>query len=101
MCQKTPFNTLELGVAEFKKIFKNKTSNEWDNRDNFQEPRAKNKYILFNKKQVDFSYKNLLKPFDFKKCKKPKIVDQDIENFMRSITNIGLYNEVMKINNIE
>ena len=35
MCQKTPFNKLEDAVAEFKKIFKSKTSNEWDNRENF------------------------------------------------------------------
>jgi hypothetical protein len=36
MCQKTPFNKLEDAIADFKKVFKKKTSNEWDERANFK-----------------------------------------------------------------
>ena len=42
-----------------------------------------------------------MKPFDLEKAPKPKVVKEEIERFMKSITNIGLYNEIMKISQIE
>lgn len=42
-----------------------------------------------------------MKPFDLEKANKPKVVKEEIERFMKSITNIGLYNEIMKISQIE
>ena len=34
--QRSPFNSLEEAKNEFCKIFKNKTSNEWEERNNFE-----------------------------------------------------------------
>jgi hypothetical protein len=56
---------LEDGLTEFKKIFKAKTSNHWDERQNFKPATAKKKYTPFTVPQPTIDYKNLLKSFDF------------------------------------
>ncbi|KAJ3073118.1 hypothetical protein HDU98_002207 [Podochytrium sp. JEL0797] len=42
--QKTPFNTKEDAIKEFKKVFKSKTGNEWDMADDFT--KKPGKYVL-------------------------------------------------------
>eukprot|EP00347_Sterkiella_histriomuscorum_P004109 403361717 len=95
-CQKTPFNNIEEAVGEFKKIFKDKTSNNWEERENFEIPQAKNKYILYKKQQFDVSYTDLLRPFKYSECKKSNLNEQ-AQTFMKLIANIGIYNEVLRL----
>mmetsp|Transcript_38778 Transcript_38778/g.28672 ORF Transcript_38778/g.28672 Transcript_38778/m.28672 type:complete len:104 (+) Transcript_38778:3441-3752(+) len=103
MCQKTPYNTLEDTVAEFKKVFKAKTSNVWEERNNFVPAKAKNKYVIFKRKRQKKSYKNLLEQFDFDTeglyphC----LLEKGVQEFMKQITNVGIYNEILKQNHIE
>eukprot|EP00347_Sterkiella_histriomuscorum_P008908 403343282 len=99
-CQKTPFSNLEDAVAELKKIFKNKTSNNWEDRANFEIPKAKAKYILFKKQNFDVSYTDLLKPFKYSECQRSNLNEQ-AQTFLKLISNIGMYSEVLKLQNIQ
>jgi len=79
--QRTPFNTLEDAVKEFKKVFLQKTGNKWENVGNFEEKPRKyklkelnGKAITKQKDKVVFSsstkdIKILLKSFNLKKSK--------------------------------
>ncbi|KAI9348741.1 poly polymerase catalytic domain-containing protein [Zopfochytrium polystomum] len=60
MYQKTPFNSKEECVAEFKKVFKSKTGNEWDPRGEFVDQPGK--YVLpktVKKRRVNIKKLNL------------------------------------------
>eukprot|EP00347_Sterkiella_histriomuscorum_P020277 403338418 len=95
-CQKTPFDNLEEALAELKKIFKNKTSNNWEDRDKFVISNAKNKYILYKKKHFDVSYVDLLKPFKYSECHNSKLNEQ-AQTFMKLISNIRMYKDTLQL----
>ncbi|CDW74195.1 wgr domain containing protein [Stylonychia lemnae] len=95
MCQKTPFQTKEKAVEEFLKIFKLKTSNNWADRENFQLPRAKGKYVYHKVSRQIFNYTDSLVPFIYKECAESQL-EKDQQRFIKLIANIGMYSEVLK-----
>ena len=82
--QRSPFNSLDEAKSEFGKIFKNKTGNTWEERDNFK--RIKNKYMLLNYNKVKIKPNQLLKPFDYKQCVKSNIDNIHIKNLLKVFT---------------
>jgi predicted DNA-binding WGR domain protein len=83
--QHTPFKTIEEGHQEFVKIFKAKSGNKWENRDNFQ--RLPKKYRLVTFKEQNRA-KEYLKKINFKD---PNLVSSTLSpivfKFMRRVCN--------------
>lgn len=90
MNQRTPFDTLELGIKEFNKIFTEKTSNKFG--EEFE--RAEKKYNLTKLKEIDFNYKELLTNFDWAKSPKSS-VDPKIQKLVKSFAHPGYFRENM------
>lgn len=68
MNQRTPFINVEEAKADYKKIFKAKTGNNFEDIDNFV--KEKKKYNLARINYVTTDYKDYLAPFDYDKCPK-------------------------------
>ena len=86
--QRSPFNSLEEAKNEFCKIFKNKTSNEWEERNNFE--RKKGKYMLLTYNKIKIKPNELLTPFNYEKCPKSKITDENIINLLKTFTDYSI-----------
>jgi len=59
--QKTPFQSLQEGVAEFKKVFEQKTGSRWVKKDRFQKKFGK--FQLMRTNYVTIDQKNYLVPY--------------------------------------
>ncbi len=92
--QRSPFNSLEDAKNEFCKIFKSKTGNLWENRNNFE--RVKGKYMLIKFNKVQLTAKELLKPFDYNQCAPSKIEDKEIKNLLKIFTDSSIYFKAVK-----
>lgn len=83
--QHTPFGTLEEGAAEFKKIFKQKTKNNWDDRENFKKVEKKYRLVTYKPPNRAKNYLNMIN------YKDPELVETKLEKpvfkFMRRICN--------------
>lgn len=68
--QRTPYNTKEEAISEFRKIFKKKSGNVWEERDSkllyiiLEFEQKHGKYLLLKFKSTKASYSDFLKPFD-------------------------------------
>jgi len=97
--QRTPFKTLEEAAKEFKKIFKQKTGNNWDNVDNFEKKPKKHslkelegKSVFKPHHEIKFSCRNvdtntLLEPLKLDKAPESKLNEQ-IQNLFSEIIDI-------------
>ena len=87
--QQTPFFKIDLAMAEFKKIFRQKTKNQWDNIEGFE--KQKRKYNLF-KKNPRPKLSQILKPFAYQNPGYPKSkLSPDFQTLMRELTNEKMY----------
>ena len=86
MHQTTPFNKEEEAIEEFKKIFKQKSGNEWENKEDFVGVPKKYKLLKVNYNQVD--RKEYLIPFkEFPEGTYPvSKLSKEVEDFMSVIT---------------
>ena len=92
--QRSPFNTLDEAKNEFCKIFKSKTSNSWLDKNNFQ--RVKGKYMLLTYNKIQLSPNELLKPFDYKKCKQSNLANNELQNLIKSFTDCSIIEKAFK-----
>jgi len=97
--QRSPFNSLEDAKTEFGKIFKSKTGNVWDERNNFQ--RKKGKYMLLTYNKVKLKPNEILQAFDYEKCPKSKIDNQDIHNLLKAFTDSSIINKAFKASGVD
>ncbi|XP_057309492.1 poly [ADP-ribose] polymerase tankyrase-like isoform X2 [Hydractinia symbiolongicarpus] len=87
--QQTPYYTADEAVAEFKKIFKSKTGNDWEDIDTFA--KKPKKYLLIrnehNPEKMLQHHKQVLKPFDLKNSAQSKL-PKELEEFMKPICDV-------------
>jgi len=91
--QQTPFSTKEEVVKEFKKIFQQKSGNEWEKKDSFKKMSKKYQLIKSEKK---INLKEYLNPFDYKH---PRLVSSQLEiNVLKTIkmfADVKMYRDAM------
>lgn len=90
--QRTPYPSKEAAIAEFQKIFKAKSGNPWENKENFQ--KVHKKYRIVEDAQDNMSTVSL-QPFDFKKCAQ-SFLTQNQQLTMKTITDLTLLQNYMK-----
>jgi predicted DNA-binding WGR domain protein len=88
MNQRTPFNNVEEAKQDYRKMFKAKTSNNYDDLDNFV--KQKKKYNLARINYVTTDYKDYLSPFDYTKCPKT-ILSPSIYDLFEEMSNVTMY----------
>ena len=87
-CQQTPFPKQDC-IKEFKKIFRDKSGNEWEKKENFE--KKPKKYQLL-KTIYSVNPKKLLKPFDYKNESLPKRhIHKSIYKVMRNICDVKIF----------
>ena len=97
--QRSPFNSLDEAKNEFDKIFKSKTGNSWDERNNFE--RKKGKYMLLTYNKIKLKHNELLKPFDYEKCQKSKIENKEIHNLLKAFTDSSIIAKAFKDSGVD
>ncbi len=90
MNQRTPFNNLDEAIQDFKKIYKSKTSNEWD----AEFEKKPKKYNIAHVKYHSFNYKDYLAPFDLLNCPRSKL-DKPTQELIEEIAQITVYQRAM------
>ena len=90
--QQTPFGSYEECRVEFCKIFKSKSGNVWENRENFVKQDKKYRLIPFKAK---YRHDNYIKGFDLEKCKKSELTPT-ILKFLYTITRAKTFNNGFK-----
>lgn len=89
--QHTPFGSVEEGKSEFAKIFRSKSGNKWEDRDNFQKVNKKYRLVSYKKMNKAKSY---LKKVNYKD---PALVPSKLEDiiykFIRRICNSKIVNQ--------
>jgi len=96
--QKTPFGELEEAVKEFKKVFKQKSGNEWDEREDFEKKHRKFQLLKFEKTFV--AQEEMLTAFDLEKCPKSDLSDE-LQSVMGQVVNTALYVKSMSLSGID
>jgi len=96
--QQTPFAKEEDAITEFKKIFKSKSANEWEDRDKFE--KKPKKYQLLNFSKVVVTHKDLLSPFEFEDLPESDLPKQ-VQSVMKQITNVAMYKKSMSSRGID
>ena len=97
--QRSPFNTLDEAKNEFGKIFKSKTGNAWEERNNFE--RIKGKYMLLSYNKVQLKPNELLKPFDYKKCPKSNLDNTEIHSLLKAFTDSSIIEKAFKDSGVD
>ena len=96
--QRSPFNSLDEAKNEFGKIFKSKTGNLWENRENFE--RVKGKYMLIKFNKVQLTARELLKPIDYNNCPSSTIKDKNVQELLKIFTDSSIYFKAIRDNGI-
>ena len=97
--QRSPFNTLDEAKEEFGKIFKSKTGNNWEQRNNFE--RIKGKYMLLSYNKIQLKPNELLKPFDYKKCPKSNLDNTEIHSLLKAFTDNSIIAKAFKESGVD
>ena len=97
--QRSPFNTLDEAKEEFGKIFKSKTGNNWEERNNFE--RIKGKYMLLSYNKIQLKPNELLKPFDYKKCPESKLDNTEIHDLLKAFTDNSIIAKAFKESGVD
>ena len=97
--QRSPFNTLDEAKNEFRKIFKSKTGNNWDERNNFE--RMKGKYMLLSYNKVQLKPNELLKPFDYNKCCESNLDNTKIQGLLKAFTDSSIIAKAFKDSGVD
>lgn len=90
--QRTPYLTKEEAVAEFKSIFRSKTSNAWEDLSLFEAKPGKYDLLKESKHPKD----TLLNDFDFMASSTPSCLPSGILNVMKLICNYQYLSKVYK-----
>lgn len=90
--QQTPFFHLEDAMKEFKKLFKEKTGNDYDNIENYHKKPQKYHWIQTKPKPI---HSNLVKFFDLHPARSaPSKLPKSIGSVMEDLTDANLYKTV-------
>ena len=87
--QRTPFSTREEGEAEYRKIFREKTKNDWGTE--FKHVKGKYRLLTQNRKRVE--HKQFLQLFDLVKAP-PARVEAEITSVLKQLTDTNVYTSV-------
>lgn len=93
MNQRTPFNSIDEAKKEFCTIFKQKTGNDFNDRENFS--RVKGKYCLAKVNYVTVEHKDYLAPFNYDKCP-PSKIEKNVRELIEEIANITMYTKALR-----
>ena len=85
---RTPFGTLEEAKTEFCKIFKQKTPNEWGEKDNFSKSHRKYNLIELKKRT---NYKEYLTDFNHKHPIVESELSKKCKEIMEQLTSLSIY----------
>lgn len=92
--QTTPQPTKEKAIEEFCKIFKSKSGNDWENKDNFKKQTGKYQLLNFTNKS---NAKEYIVPFDLKNPNVPKPkLEKELRKIVEDITNMKMYQASMR-----
>ena len=87
--QQTPFGTKEECINEFCNIFKSKSGNAWEEKDDFVKHKKKYQLLRFDKR---VNHHEFLKPFDLKDPTLPKThLPKEVKAIMEGITSVKMY----------
>jgi len=89
--QRTPFSTREAAEAEFRKIFKEKTKNEWGAP--FLHIKGKYRLLTFQQRHVE--HKQFLQFFDLVKAPPPQVCES-VQRVLKQWTNSSIYASVFE-----
>ena len=98
------FNSLIEAKNKFIEIYKEKTGDEWENRNtNFNINNQKEgKYILYYQKKVIKKRKEIIEDFDFDKYSKTSIIkDKNVLNLFKDIADVSQVENYLKIIDID
>ena len=99
MFQMTPFPSLEECVKEFSKIFKDKSGNEWANRDDFKKVEKKYKLLNISTKRNQRDY---LQPINWKDEKLPESeLAKPVREVIKAISDTKLFQSWFGKHNID
>jgi len=91
MHQETPYPSKEECIAEFCKIFKDKSGNEWKNKANFQKVEKKYRLLNISTRKNQREY---LQPFDWANKDLPATnLTKPIKELVKSISDVNSYKE--------
>jgi len=91
MHQETPYPSKEECIAEFCKIFKDKSGNEWKNKANFQKVEKKYRLLNISTRKNQREY---LQPFDWANKDLPATnLAKPIKELIKSISDVDSYKE--------
>ena len=99
MHQETPFSTKDECINEFKKIFKEKSGNEWKDKEDFK--RIEKKFRLL-KTSIRMNQRDYLQPINWKDEKlPPSKLDRPIQKLIKAIADVKLFHQWFGRNNID
>lgn len=97
--QQTPFGKKEDCIAEFCKIFKEKTGNLWEEKDDFKKVPQKYQLLKFERKVKHTDY---LKPFNLEDPAIPATeLDKETKTVIQGITSVKMYQKTFQSYNID
>ena len=97
--QRSPFNSLDEAKNEFGKIFKSKTGNLWEERENFE--RKKGKYMLLTYNKIKLKPNELLQPFDYEACPKSKLDNKHLHSLLKAFTDSSIIAKAFKDSGVD
>lgn len=87
--QRTPFSTREEGENEYRKVFREKTKNDWGTE--FKHVKGKYRLLTISHKRVE--HKQFLQLFDFVKAP-PARVSAEVQGVLKQLTDSNVYTSV-------
>lgn len=94
--QRTPFSTREEGEAEYRKVFREKTKNDWGSE--FKHVKGKYRLLTLSNKRVE--HKQFLQLFDFVKAP-PARVSTEVQGALKQLTDSNVYTSVFSSTQID
>lgn len=97
--QKTPFSTHEATIAEFKKVFEQKTGNKWGQKDQFKKKFRKFQRMRTNYVTID--QKNYLLPFNLENAPLPREATHELIEVMREVCDVNTYLKALQSSGVD
>mmetsp|Transcript_27937 Transcript_27937/g.26975 ORF Transcript_27937/g.26975 Transcript_27937/m.26975 type:complete len:166 (+) Transcript_27937:361-858(+) len=93
--QKTPFSNQEEAIADYKKIFEQKTNNKWVPKDKFK--KSFRKFQIMRTNYVTIDQQNFIAPFSsLDQCPPLKFISKEVVEVMREICDVDTYIKALK-----
>lgn len=97
--QQTPFGKKEECIAEFCKIFKDKSGNLWEEKDSFKKVPKKYQLLKFERRVKHTDY---IKPFNLEDPKLPASeLEKETKTVIQGITSVKMYKRTFQNYNID